>query len=393
MKRAFQLAWRYVLHHRFKSLLMVLCIVLTLLMPIALSILLSSFNRQIVARAEATPLIVGAKGSRVDLTMHSLYFKTKAPGTLRFGERENIGDRGMAIPLHVRVTARKIPVVGTSLEYFEFRNIGLTEGDGLVRLGDCVLGCRAAAKLKLKPGDQLITDPENIFAFAGPEPLKMRVGGILAETNSPDDDVIFVDIKTSWVIEGLVHGHTEADKLDPADLLENENEDGAITAAASVRPYLEITDENIGSFHFHGSTDEFPVTAIIVVPNDEKAETLLLGRFQRDDATAQMSEPLNVVEELMSLVFRVKKFFTANAIMVAASTALLLFLVVLLSIRLRQGEMETMFKIGCGRGTMAMLIAAELLIVFLIAAVCITLGVIAVQWNADDLVRTLLNRS
>ena len=74
MSRVFSLAWRYVLHHRFKSLLMILCIVLTLLMPIALSILLSSFNRQIVARADATPLVVGAKGSRVDLTMHALYF-------------------------------------------------------------------------------------------------------------------------------------------------------------------------------------------------------------------------------------------------------------------------------------------------------------------------------
>ena len=118
MKHAFQLAWRYVLYHRFKSCLMVFCIVLTLLMPIALSILLSSFNRQIVARAESTPLIVGAKGSRVDLTMHALYFKTKAPGTLPYGERKTTNDRGTAIPIHVRVTARKVPVVGTSLDYF-----------------------------------------------------------------------------------------------------------------------------------------------------------------------------------------------------------------------------------------------------------------------------------
>ena len=391
MKKAFQLAWRYVVHHRFKSLLMVLCIVLTLLMPIALSILLSSFNRQIVARAESTPLIVGAKGSRVDLTMHGLYFKTKAPGTLRFGERLTSGDRGTAIPIHVRVTARKVPVVGTSLDYFEFRNIGLAEGDGLVRLGDCVVGSRAAESLNVKPGDRLLTDPENVFAFAGPEPLRMRVNGILEETNTPDDDVIFVDIKTSWVIEGLVHGHTEAEDLQSNDLLQNENEDGTITAAPSVRPFLEITDENIGSFHFHGSTDEFPVTAIIVVPNDEKAEALLLGRYQREDASAQMSEPLTVVEELMNLVFRVKRFFTANAVLVAISTALLLLLVILLSIRLRQGEMETMFKIGCGRGTMASLIFAELAIVFLVAGVCISLGVIFVQYNADDLVRSLLS--
>jgi len=391
MKRAFQLAWRYVVHHRFKSLLMVLCIVLTLLMPIALSILLSSFNRQIVARAESTPLIVGAKGSRVDLTMHGLYFKTKAPGTLNYGERKVSADRGTAIPIHVRVTARKVPVVGTSLDYFEFRNIGLAEGDGLVRLGDCVIGNRAAESLGVVPGDKLLTDPENVFAFAGPEPLKMRVNGILERTNTPDDDAIFVDIKTSWVIEGLIHGHTEAEELEQGDRLHNENDDGTITAAPSVRPYLEITDDNIGSFHFHGSTDDFPVTAIIVVPKDEKAEALLLGRYQREDAAAQMSEPLTVVEELMGLVFRVKRFFTANAVLVAISTALLLMLVILLSIRLRKGEMETMFKIGCGRGTMASLIVAELLIVFLVAAFCITLGVLLVQYNADDLVRRLLS--
>ena len=394
MIRAFQLAWRYVWHHRFKSLLMVLCIVLTLLMPIALSILLSSFNRQIVARAEATPLIVGAKGSRVDLTMHALYFKTRAPGTLTYGQRSVVADLGLAIPLHVRVTARQVPVVGTSLDYFNFRGMGLRAGDGLVRLGDCVIGSRVAESLQLQPGDKLLTDPENVFAFAGPEPLRMRVNGILAETQTPDDDVIFVDIKTSWVIEGLIHGHTEAEMLSAEDRLENENpQDGTITAAASVRPFLEITDDNIGSFHFHGSTDEFPVTALIVVPENEKSETLLLGRYQREDALAQMSEPLTVVEELMDLVFRVRRFFTANAILVAVSTALLLCLVVMLSIRLRQGEMATMYKIGCGRGTMMALILAELSIVFLVAAVCITLGVILVQTNADQLVQTLMSRS
>lgn len=391
MKHAFQLAWRYVLYHRFKSLLMVFCIVLTLLMPIALSILLASFNRQIVARAEATPLLVGAKGSRVDLTMHALYFKTKAPGTLPYGERKTTNDRGTVIPIHVRVTARKVPVVGTSLDYFEFRNIGLAQGDGLVRLGDCVLGSNVARKLGLKPGDSLLTDPENVFAFAGPEPLKMRVNGILEPTQTPDDDAIFVDIKTSWVIEGLIHGHTEAETLDQGDLLENEVDDGTITAAPSVRPYLEITDDNIGSFHFHGSTDEFPVTALVVVPDDLKSEALLLGRYLGDDAAAQISEPLQVVQELMSLVFRVRQFFNVNAILISISTCLLLFLVILLSIRLRKGEMETMFKIGCGRGTMAALVLAELSIVFVVAAICISLGVLLIQWNADDLVRGWLS--
>jgi len=380
------------MHHRFKSLLMVLCIVLTLLMPIALSILLNSFNQQIVERAKATPLVVGAKGSRVDLTMHALYFKTKAPGTLVGADGDAVGDLGLKIPMHIRYSARKFPVVGTSLDYFQFRNIGLAEGDGLTRLGDCVLGHNVARQLQLDTGDKLMTDPENVFGLVGKEPLKMRVAGILEKTESPDDDAIFADIKTAWVIEGLIHGHENAEDIDHQARLNDADAD-TIIADSSVRPYLEITDENIGSFHFHGTTDQFPITAMIVVPNDAKAEALLLGRFQRDDATAQMSEPLNVVRELMGLVFRVKSFFTANAILVAVSTALLLILVVLLSMRLRQGEMQTMFKIGCGKGTMAWLLAAELAIVFSVAAILIVAGVCWVQANSDDLVRTLLNRS
>ena len=95
----------------------------------------------------------------------------------------------------------------------------------------------------------------------------------------------------------------------------------------------------------------------------------------------------------MGLVFRVKKFFDANAILVTVSTLLLLFLVVVLSIRLRAGEMATMFKIGCGKGTILSLILAELLIVFLVAAAIIGVGVWFVQMNADDLVRGLLNRT
>ena len=95
----------------------------------------------------------------------------------------------------------------------------------------------------------------------------------------------------------------------------------------------------------------------------------------------------------MDLVFRVKQFFTANAILISLSTTLLLLLVILLSIRLRKGEMETMFKIGCGRGTMISLILAELVIVSAIAACCIALGVWCVQLNADELVRGWLSNA
>ncbi len=389
MMRALRLAWRYVVHHRFKSLLMVLCIALTVSLPIALAILLASFNQQIVSRARATPLVVGAKGSALDLTMHAIYFRTKPPGTLVQGAGQPVGDLGTAIPVHARYTAQQVPVVGTTLDYFDFRKIGMASGPGLARLGDCVLGARAARRLGLKAGDSLLTDRENVWDIAGSTPLKMRVGGILAPTRSPDDDVVFVDLKTAWIIEGLGHGHEDLEDETDENLVSG-REDGVVTARATVTNFIEVTDENAASFHFHGNFDEFPVTALIVLPRDDKGEALMLGRYQRDDAPAQMSKPIDEVQNLMQLVFRVQKFFNANAVLISVSTALLLVLVVLLSIRLRAGEMETMFKIGCARGTMASLIASELLIIFLLAAVCVVSVVLVTNWYADDLVRSLL---
>ena len=46
---------------------------------------------------------------------------------------------------------------------------------------------------------------------------------------------------------------------------------------------------------------------------------------------------------------------------------LLLLLVVLLSLKLRADEMQTMFKLGCSRATIALLQLGELAIVFLLA--------------------------
>ena len=122
----------------------------------------------------------------------------------------------------------------------------------------------------------------------------------------------------------------------------------------------------------------------------DKAEALLMGRFQRDDATAQLSQPSEVVSELMSLVFRVQKFFNANAVLIAFSTFLLLVLVILLSIRLRQSEMTTMFKIGCRRRTMASLICGELFIIFVCAAGLVTVLSLTVNFYATEIVQTLL---
>ena len=386
------LAWKYVVFHKFKSLILIACIVLTALLPVAIKLMLWQFDQKIVARADQTPAVIGAKGSDLDLTLNVLYFKNGAAGTIPYSEVTSIREDNLAqaIPIHAMFTAQSYPVVGTSLEYFEFRSLTPKRGTLFTTLGDCVLGAKIAASLDLRPGDQLISDRKNVLDLAGETPLKMNVSGVLAESRSPDDWAVFVDLKTAWVIQGLGHGHQDLsqEKEDSAILISRS--DGNVVANRGVASFIEITSNNIESFHFHGDTDLFPVTSIIAVADNVKNETILQGRYESGLTNAQFARPGLVVRDLMSTVFRIEQFFNANAILIAISTGFLLILVVMLSLKLRQREMETMFKLGCSRSTIAMLQVGEMTIIFGVAIVLLAFAVWGVWSVSGDVVESLL---
>lgn len=391
MNGPLKLAWLYICHNKLKSAILVACIFLTALLPIAIQILLIQFDQKIVSRASSTPAVIGAKGSRLDLTLNAIYFKSDSASTIPYSEVAKIQESELAaaIPIHSLYTARKFPVVGTSVDYFDFRNLTLSQGARFAFLGDCVLGNRISEKLELSTGEQLLTDRENVLDLGGQTPINLNITGVLNETNTPDDWAIFVDLKTAWVIQGLGHGHQDLNEESPDSPILLGRDDQKITASAGVASYIEITPDNVDSFHFHGDFADFPITSIIAIANDAKNETILEGRYT-GAPTLQFAKPTTVVRDLMSLVFQVKRFFDANAILIAISTLLLLILVLLLSLRLRQREMETMFKIGCSRGTIRMLQLMELAIIFGVALVLLVMAV-SICWHfSGDLVENLL---
>ncbi len=74
--------------------------------------------------------------------------------------------------------------MGTTNDYLSFRKLTLAEGMPLERWGDCLVGWQVAQTLGIKPGDSLLSEPENMFDLAGPAPLKLRVRGVLNRTNT-----------------------------------------------------------------------------------------------------------------------------------------------------------------------------------------------------------------
>ncbi|HBE91104.1 MAG TPA: hypothetical protein DDW55_00740, partial [Gammaproteobacteria bacterium] len=207
-------AWQYVTWNRGKTLVLITSITLITFLPMALQVLLNESEQQLRSRAIETPLLVGAKGSALDLVMSSLYFDDEVPEIISMQAVRQVEttELAYAIPLYVRFQSRGFPVVGTTLDYFDFRELKIEEGRMLAVLGECVIGADVAEQLGIGPGDSLVTSPENLFDIAGIYPLKMKVTGVMARRHSPDDLAVFVDMKTAWVIQGLGHGHQDLAK-------------------------------------------------------------------------------------------------------------------------------------------------------------------------------------
>lgn len=358
-----------------RSLLLVLCVGLAIFAPLTPYLLVRRAAESLEDRAASTPLILAAKGSKTDVTLSALYFDGRKHSLLTMGDVLAIDkERAQGIPLHLGFSASGIAIVGTTGSYFEHRGLELDAGAFGKRYGDCVVGARVARDLQLKPGDFLTSDPKTIFNLTADYPLRIRVTGVLSAVGSVDDEVVFVSMETAWIMEGLGHGHsrtsTSADdrNSNPSSAEEKDS------SREKEKLYLEVTDENIASFHFHGRRSDYPVTACIIVPEDTRAETLLIGDYasRRDDGL-MMVEPLVVIRRLLASVLRVRNLVIAGLALVTGACILLVVFVFWLTVRLRQNEFEMLRKIGAAQSQVISMLVWEL---GLLLAAGVTVGVV-----------------
>jgi putative ABC transport system permease protein len=383
---ALYLALAYLRYHKARSMVLILVAALILFVPVATQSLLSSSERALVARGEATPLLLGRRGSQLDLTMAALYFSDERPDPVPMAAVEEIWDSGLGIPIpvHTAFSSGGFHIVGTTLDYFDFRALRPVEGRGLSLLGDAVIGAKVASALGKGVGDALVSAPENLFDLDGVYPLEMPIVGVLAPTNTPDDEAIFVDIKTAWVIQGIGHGHE--DVVTAADI---EAGTDALANAAVVQ-YQRITPDNIDSFHFHGAQDDFPASAVIVLPNDVRSATILKGRYLDSEGPTQLIAPAGVIQGLVDRIFRIKSLLDLVTAIIALAALAAIGLAMFLSYRLRAREIATAVKLGARRGMVMKLLVAETVTLLLISGGIAALGAVIVARNAESWVGWLL---
>jgi putative ABC transport system permease protein len=379
---SWRLGLRHLRFHPGRSVVLALCVACAVALPVGVRTTTDLFRVELLARAEATPMIVGAKGSPFDLAMSLLYFRRAAAPTMTMGDASDLvqARAGTVIPVHQRFTARGRPVVATTPEYLALRGLRCAEGTPPLMIGDATLGATVARDLQMGVGGHVFSDQVEVFDLSKPQALKMRVVGVLRPTGTPEDGAIIVDLKTAWILEGLSHAHSQGSEV-PAGLVDR-REEGRVTYSESMVDFNEVTPENAGSFHLHVDERMLPVSGVIVVPASAKDGTILSSRLNAGTRLQAVS-PVWVVRDLLAYVVRIGAVLAAVSWLVAGMTAALLGLVVVLSVRVRAGELATYRRIGVSSWRIGWVVASEWVVLVGVGAVLGWVLGLAVGWGVS----------
>ncbi len=380
-----RLARQYARRNPVQTLLLAVSIAVTLSIPVASRLIVDRFEQRMTRQADAVPVVVGPRGSRFDLVLASVFYRSPPDRTVSMAVVDELGTvPGVdAVPLSTRFTARGRRLVCAGYDLFDRLGLRAAEGTLPLLVGDATLGSAAAQSLGLGVGDTISSDRHELFDLSVPPPITMTVSGILERTGTSADEAVFASIETAWLIGGQSHTHENAQDLEADDLIAAS--DRAITVKPTLETETRITESNVLTIHGHHARDQLPLTAVLMFANEAKPLTIGAARFEGHESI-QAVLPGEVIDEMMDTVVRVQVVFDAIVGVLATATVLLVLLTTSLAARLRRREFAILESVGAPRLFRPTLLLLQLAFVSVVALMLTT----ALVWGADQVLRRVL---
>ena len=238
------IAWRNFCYRALSSFLTTLNLALGVALVVAVLSIYGIISEAFVRNASVgCNLVVGPKGSALQLTLNAVYYLSqpienlpfteymefydqaaRAEMVKKFGGDPKLGERdgkyagyigsGFAIPLALGDYFGEYRVVGTTPEFFERLRHGPTvdepftfvEGRAFVESSDehsvfeAVVGSRVASTMNVKVGDTMNPthgDPDGKGHGQG-----FEIVGVMNPTGTPNDRAVFVNLEGFYLLEG-----------------------------------------------------------------------------------------------------------------------------------------------------------------------------------------------
>ena len=354
----FVLSLAYLRERALNSLLNILLLAIGVATITALILFSAQMRDRLAKDARGIDLVVGAKGSPMQLILSSIYHVDVPTGNIPLAEAEALARHPMvaaAIPLALGDNAAGFRIVGTVPDYPA--HYGATPADG--RLWQAPFEATIGAEVARSTGWQLGDAFVGSHGLAGADFVHgdhpYRVVGVLARTGTVIDRLVLTSIESVWQVHDVEHRETEQ----PAH-------------AGTAKPTAD-------NDHDH----DHPAEA---ADHDDREITSLLVRYRTPLAAVSMPREINSrsalqaaapaleTARLLTLVGAGLDTLRGFGLLLIASAALGVFIALYNATQQRRYDLAVMRSLGASP---AKLMGQVLLEALLLAAVGCVLGLAA----------------
>lgn len=326
--------------------------ILLLSLGIGLISLLLLLNRQLDSQfkknIKGIDMVVGAKGSPLQLILSSIYQIDSPTGNVKLEEVNSLRRNPFVktvIPLSMGDSYHGFRIVGTTEEYPQHFEAAIKEGTLFSDVLEVTVGSKVAKEAGLQIGDLF----ESSHGLDGEGDThgenKYIVKGIFEQSGTVIDQLILTSIESIWAI----HDHPE-DAHDHAEEDVHEHHDGE--------------DHDHDHDHVHAETPKEITSALIMFRNP--MGLIALPRQINENTNMQAALPSIEINRLFSLLGVGIDTLKAIALIIIIIAGISVFISLYNSLKERKYEMALMLSMGATRTRLFLLLLSEGLILAVI---------------------------
>jgi len=208
----FKLSIKNLFYRPLSSLLSLLLLALGVSMISLLVLINSVVQDQMNNNLKGIDMVVGAKGSPLQLILSSVYHVDSPTGNISLKEARSIEKNpmvGNSVPLLYGDNYEGFRIVGTNEKFIELYNLSIENGSFWDDEFEVVVGKKIATKLNLKVGDTFVTSHGLRQTGESHADTPFTVVGITNFSNSVADQLILTSAESVWGVHG---DHTHDDE-------------------------------------------------------------------------------------------------------------------------------------------------------------------------------------
>ena len=280
-------------------------------------------------------MVVGAKGSPLQLVLSSVLHVDAPTGNIKFKDvalLQNHPFVDQTIPVSYGDNYKGYRILGTEFEYFESYGAELEEGRFFEKSFEVVAGQGAATKLNLSLGDTFTSSHGLIDGGEAHDNHPFKVVGILEPSGTVVDQLLISNLESIWE----AHDHGGSEHID--EPVEEAHDDEHVHEDEEGHQQDE-KHEN------HEEDEDLEITSLLVKFKSPLG-MVQLPRFINENTSVQAALPGFEIQRLMGLLGSGAKTINGIALAILLVSGLSIFISLLKTIRERRQELALLRTYG-----------------------------------------------